>query len=82
MTHADSQPKQRESAVGDATVGGNALVAWILAAVILLSFAFGVFMYGSPEQRAQKFKEIKHKYEAKQHYYNNLKGSPSGRTQQ
>jgi hypothetical protein len=47
---------------------GAAWVGWILTGVILLSFGFGVAMYLSPEQRAQKFSEIKQKYEAKQQY--------------
>lgn len=75
------QAKPRESVVGNSTAGGNALVVWILAGVIVLSFAFGAFMYSSPEQRAQKLQEIKQKYEAKRHDHHNLKGSSSGGAQ-
>jgi hypothetical protein len=41
-------------------------IAWWLAGLILLSFAFGVAMFLPPEHRAQKFEEIRKKYEAKQ----------------
>ena len=42
-------------------------VAWLLTGLILLSFAFGVAMYLPAEHRAQKFEEMKKKYQAKQH---------------
>ena len=41
-------------------------VAWVLAGLILLSFALGMIMYLPAEQRAQKFEQMKQKYEAKQ----------------
>ena len=44
-----------------------ARVAWLLTGLILLSFAFGVAMYLPAEHRAQKFEEMKKKYQAKQH---------------
>jgi len=42
-------------------------VAWLLAGVILLSFAFGVAMFVPTEHRAQKLEEMQQKYQAKQH---------------
>jgi hypothetical protein len=50
-------------------------IGWILAGVILLSFAFGVMMYLPPEHRAQKLEEIKQKYDAKQQHYRRLTGN-------
>lgn len=41
-------------------------VAWLLAGVILLSFAFGVAMFLPAEHRAQKLEQMKQKYQAKQ----------------
>lgn len=41
-------------------------VAWLLAGLILLSFAFGVAMFLPAERRAQKLEQIKQKYQAKQ----------------
>ncbi len=41
-------------------------IAWVLAGLILLFFAFGMIMYLPAEQRAQKFEQMKQKYEAKQ----------------
>lgn len=40
-------------------------VAWLLAGLILLSFAFGVAMFLPAEHRAQKLEQIKQKYQAK-----------------
>ncbi len=42
-------------------------VAWLLAGLILLSFAFGVAMFLPAEHRAQKLEQMKQKYQAKQH---------------
>jgi len=42
-------------------------VAWLLAGLILLSFAFGVAMFLPAEHRAQKLEHMKQKYQAKQH---------------
>lgn len=37
-------------------------VAWLLAGLILLSFAFGVAMFLPAEHRAQKLEQMKQKY--------------------
>ena len=42
-------------------------VAWLLASLILLSFAFGVAMFLPAEHRAQKLEQMKQKYQAQQH---------------
>ena len=42
-------------------------VAWLLAGLILLSFAFGVAMFLPAENRAQKLEQMQQKYQAKQH---------------
>lgn len=63
---AGAQPKNESPA----TIG------WILAGVILLSFAFGVLMFLPPEHRAQKLEEIQKKYNAKQQHYRSLSGNP------
>jgi len=41
-------------------------VAWLLAGLILLSFAFGVVMFLPTEHRAQKLEQMQQKYQAKQ----------------
>ncbi|MBI2320223.1 MAG: hypothetical protein HYU75_25285 [Betaproteobacteria bacterium] len=40
-------------------------VAWLLAGLILLSFAFGVAMFLPAEHRAQKLEQMQQKYQAK-----------------
>jgi hypothetical protein len=42
-------------------------VAWLLAGLILLSFAIGAAMFLPAEHRAQKLEQMKQKYQAKQH---------------
>ena len=42
-------------------------VAWLLAGLILLSFAFGVVMFLPAEHRAQKLEQMQQQYQAKQH---------------
>ena len=41
-------------------------IAWLLAGLILLSFAFGVAMFLPAEHRVQKLEQMKQQYQAKQ----------------
>lgn len=54
-------------------------VAWLLAGLILLSFAFGVAMFLPAEHRAQKLEQIKQKYQAKQHRMPSYSADPPAR---
>ena len=54
-------------------------VAWLLAALILLSFAFGVAMFLPAEHRAQKLEQIKQKYQAKQNRMASSSADPPAR---
>ena len=54
-------------------------VAWLLAGLILLSFAFGVAMFLPAEHRAQKLEQIKQKYQAKQHRMASSSADPPAR---
>ena len=40
-------------------------IAWLLAGLMLLSFAFGVAMFLPAEHRALKLEEFRQKYQAK-----------------
>jgi len=53
--------------LGKSSWNGTRRVAWLLAGLILLSFAFGVAMFLPAEHRAQKLEQMKQKYQAKQH---------------
>ena len=54
-------------------------VAWVLAGLILLSFAFGVVMFLPAEHRAQKLEQMKQKYQAKQHRMPSSSADPPAR---
>jgi len=54
-------------------------VAWLLAGVILLSFAFGVAMFLPAEHRAQKLEQMQQKYQAKQHRTPSTSADPAAR---
>jgi hypothetical protein len=54
-------------------------VAWLLAGLILLSFAFGVAMFLPAEHRAQKLEQMKQKYQAKQHKMRSSRADPPAR---
>ena len=54
-------------------------VAWLLAGLILLSFAFGVVMFLPAEHRVQKLEQMKHKYQAKQHRMPSSSADPPAR---
>ena len=55
-------------------------VGWLLAGLILLSFAFGVAMFLPAEHRAQKLEQMKQKYQAKQHRMASSSADPPART--
>ena len=57
-------------------------IAWLLAGLILLSFAFGVAMFLPAEHRAQKLEQMKQKYQAKQHRMPSPSADPPARTPQ
>ena len=57
-------------------------VAWLLAGLILLSFAFGVAMFLPAEHRAQKLEQMKQKYQAKQHRMASSRAVPPARATQ
>lgn len=44
----------------------NRRVAWMLAGLIALSFAFGVAMFVAPQHRAQKLQEMEFRYRSRQ----------------
>jgi hypothetical protein len=54
-------------------------VAWLLAGLILLSFAFGVAMFLPAEHRAQKLEQMKQKYQAQQHRMSSSSADPPAR---
>ena len=54
-------------------------VAWLLAGLILLSFAFGVAMFLPAERRAQKLEQMKQKYQAQQHRMPSSSADPPAR---
>ena len=54
-------------------------VAWLLAGLILLSFAFGVAMFLPAEHRAQKLEQMRQKYLAKQHRMPSSSADPPAR---
>ena len=54
-------------------------IAWLLAGLILLSFAFGVAMFVPAEHRAQKLEQMKQKYQAKQHRVPSSSADPPAR---
>jgi hypothetical protein len=54
-------------------------VAWLLAGLILLSFAFGVAMFLPAEHRAQKLEQMQQKYQAKQHRKPSSSAGPPAR---
>ena len=57
-------------------------VAWLLAGLILLSFAFGVVMFLPAEHRAQKLEQMQQKYQAKQQRVPSSSAGPPARTTQ
>ena len=57
-------------------------VAWLLAGLILLSFAFGAAMFLPAEHRAQKLEEMQQKYQAKQHRMPSSSAGPPARATQ
>jgi hypothetical protein len=54
-------------------------IAWLLAGLILLSFAFGVAMFLPAEHRAQKLEQMQQKYQAKQHRMPSSSADPPAR---
>jgi hypothetical protein len=42
-------------------------IIWVLAGIMVFSFAFGVVMFIPTEHRAQKLAEMALKYQARQH---------------
>jgi hypothetical protein len=54
-------------------------VAWLLAGLILFSFAFGVAMFLPAEHRAQKLEQMQQKYQAKQHRMPSSSADPPAR---
>jgi hypothetical protein len=54
-------------------------VAWLLAGLILVSFAFGVAMFLPAEHRAQKLEQMQQKYQAKQHRMPSSSADPPAR---
>jgi hypothetical protein len=57
-------------------------VAWLLAGLILLSFAFGVAMFLPAEHRAQKLEQMQQKYQAKQQRKPSSPAGPPARATQ
>lgn len=52
-------------------------IAFLLGGVIVLSFVFGILMFLSPENRAQKIEETYKKYQARQEIKAQLRSGPS-----
>ena len=54
-------------------------IAWLLAGLMLLSFAFGVAMFLPAEHRAQKLEQMKQQQQAKQHRMASSRAGPPAR---
>ena len=54
-------------------------IAWLLAGLILLSFAFGVAMFLPAEHRVQKLEQMKQQYQAKQQRMPSSSAVPAAR---